>query len=136
MNIEASHTRVTITSCWRLLKTGLNNVVLPTLFNVVNNTGQDVEPESSPQSGVSMPNNIADNIEQYGRHQQLVIFAVYSLRFLYMQLFHRYYDVSTWLKAMYYKIFQALLNKNLRICNCKKLYLVRLTQSVINHCYP
>ena len=39
-------------SCWSLLKTGLNNVVLTTLFNAVNNTEQIVEPESSLQSGV------------------------------------------------------------------------------------
>ena len=64
-------------SCWRLLKTGFNNVVL---FNVVNNTEQVVVPESSPQSGVTMLNNIVDNIEQCGHNivqscfQQLVIF--------------------------------------------------------------
>ena len=65
-----------------LLKTGLNNVVQPTSFNLVNNTEQVVEPESSPQSGVTMLNNIVDNIEQYGQHntvqscfQQLVIFC-------------------------------------------------------------
>ena len=56
--------------------------MLPTLFNVVNNTEQVVEPESSLQSGVTMLNNIVDNIEQYGQHnivqscfQQLVIFC-------------------------------------------------------------
>ena len=54
----------------------------PTLFNVVNNTEQVVEPESSLQSGVTMLNNIVDNIEKYGQHniveayfQQLVIFC-------------------------------------------------------------
>ena len=64
------------------MKTGLNNVVLPTLFNVVNNIEQVVEPESSLQSDVTMLNNIVDNIEQYGQHnivqpcfQQLVIFC-------------------------------------------------------------
>ena len=46
----------------------MNNVVLPTLFNVVNNTEQVVEPESSSQSDVAMLNNIVDNIEQYGQH--------------------------------------------------------------------
>ena len=47
-----------------------------------NNTEQVVEPESSPQLGVTMLNNIIDNIEQYGQHnivstcfQQLVIFC-------------------------------------------------------------
>ena len=52
----------------KVVKKGLNNVVLPTLFNVVNNTEQVFEPESSPQSAVTMLNNIVDNIEQYGQH--------------------------------------------------------------------
>ena len=43
------------------------DVVLPTLFNVVNNTEQVVEPESSLQSGVTMLNNIVDNLEQCGQ---------------------------------------------------------------------
>ena len=42
--------------------------MLPTLFNVVSNTEQVVEPESSPQLGVTMLDNIVDNIEQYGQH--------------------------------------------------------------------
>ena len=46
----------------------MNNVVLRTLFNVVNNTEVVVEPESSLQSGVTMLNNIVDSIEHYGRH--------------------------------------------------------------------
>ena len=33
------------TTCSGLMKTGLNNVVLPTLFEVVNNTEQVDEPE-------------------------------------------------------------------------------------------
>ena len=33
------------TACSGLMKTALNNVVLPTLFKVVNNTEQVVEPE-------------------------------------------------------------------------------------------
>ena len=52
------------------------------VFNVVNNTEQIVEPESSLQPGVTMLNNIVDNIEQYGQQnivqscfQQLVIFC-------------------------------------------------------------
>ena len=53
---------------YELLKTGLNNVVLPTLLMVVNNIEQVVEPECSPQSGVTMLNNIVDNIEQCGQH--------------------------------------------------------------------
>ena len=42
--------------------------MLPTLLIVVNNIEQVVEPESSPQSGVTMLNNIVDNIEQRGQH--------------------------------------------------------------------
>ena len=38
------------------------------LFNVVNNTEQVVEPEPSLQLCVTMLNNIVDNIEQYGQH--------------------------------------------------------------------
>ena len=53
---------------YELLKTGLNNVVLPILLNDVNNTEKVVEPESSPQSGVTILNNIVDNIEQCGQH--------------------------------------------------------------------
>ena len=53
---------------YELLKTGLNNVVLPILLIVVNNIEQVVEPESSLQSGVTMLNNIVDNIEQCGQH--------------------------------------------------------------------
>ena len=34
----------------------------------VNNTEQVVEPESSPQSGVTKLNNIVDKIEQCGKH--------------------------------------------------------------------
>ena len=51
-----------------LLKTGLNNVVLPILLIAVNNIEQVVEPECSPQSGVTMLNNIVNNIEQCGQH--------------------------------------------------------------------
>ena len=65
---DSCSTRVKITSCRKLLKAGLNNVVLPTLFNVVKNTVQVVEPESSLKSGVKMLSNIVDNIEQYGQH--------------------------------------------------------------------
>ena len=53
---------------YELLKTGLNNAVLPILLIVVNNIEQVVEPESSPQSGVTMLNNIVNNIEQCGQH--------------------------------------------------------------------
>ena len=68
-----------------LLKTGLNNVVLPILLIAVNNIEQVVDPESSPQSGVTMLNNIVDNMEQCGQHNivlscfqqpvQLIIFG-------------------------------------------------------------
>ena len=61
-------TPITLQKNYELLKTGLNNVVLPTLFNDVNNIEQVVESESSPQSGVTMLNNIVDNIEQCGQH--------------------------------------------------------------------
>ena len=46
----------------------MSNVVLPILLIVVNNIEQVVEPESSLQSGVTMLNNIVDNIEQCGQH--------------------------------------------------------------------
>ena len=42
--------------------------MLPVLLIVVNNIEQVVEPESSLQSGVTMLNNIDDNIEQCGQH--------------------------------------------------------------------
>ena len=73
-----------------MLKTGLNNVVLATLFNIVNITEQVFEPESSLKSDVTMLNNIVDNIEQYGQHnivqscfQQLAIFCRVSLVLVY-----------------------------------------------------
>ena len=43
---------------YELLKTGLNNVVLPILLIAVNNIEQVVEPESSQQFG-------CNNAEQY-----------------------------------------------------------------------
>ena len=49
------------TNCLRLMKTALNNVLLFTLFNVVNNIFE-------PESGLTIPNNIADNIGQYRLH--------------------------------------------------------------------
>ena len=52
----------------KVVENRLNNVALPTLFNVVNNTEQIVEPESSLQPiGITILNNIVDNIEQYGQ---------------------------------------------------------------------
>ena len=52
----------------KVVEKRLNNVVLPTLFNVVSNIQQVTKPESSPQSGVSMLNNIVENIKQCGQH--------------------------------------------------------------------
>ena len=49
-------------TCSGLLKTALNNVLLPTLFNVVNNVVQHCWAWISLQSGVTMLNNIVDNI--------------------------------------------------------------------------
>ena len=57
-------TRRKIMSCNRLLKTGCNNIVGATLFLVVNNIEQYCWAWISPQSGVTMPSNIVDNIEQ------------------------------------------------------------------------
>ncbi len=44
------------------MKTGLNNVLLPTLFNAVNNIVQIVTPDSGP----TILFNIVDNYEQCG----------------------------------------------------------------------
>ena len=46
-----------------LMKTGLNNVLLPTLFRVVNNIGQ----YCTPNSGSTILFNIVDNCEQRGQ---------------------------------------------------------------------
>ena len=56
------------TTCSGLMETALNNVVLPTVFNVVNNIVQHCCAWISPQSGVTILNNIVDNIEQCGQH--------------------------------------------------------------------
>ena len=56
------------TTCSGLMKAAVNNVVLPTLFNVVNNIVQHCWAWISPQSGVTMLNNIVDSIEQRGQH--------------------------------------------------------------------
>ena len=58
---------ITYTTYSGLMKTALNNVLLPTLFNVGSNTEQVVEPELACKSGVTMLNNIVDNLEQYGQ---------------------------------------------------------------------
>ena len=50
------------------MKTALNNIALPTLFDVVNNIVQHCQACISPQSGVTILNNIIDNIEQCGQH--------------------------------------------------------------------
>ncbi len=54
---QLSTTRPKIMTCSRLLKTGCNNVVPPTLFIVVNNG-----------STLLSLNNIVDNYEQRGQH--------------------------------------------------------------------
>ena len=46
------------------MKTALNNVLLPTLFNVVNNIVQHFYTQLQANSGSTMLNNIVDNIEQ------------------------------------------------------------------------
>ena len=74
-------TRQKITSCWRLLKTGLNNVVLPTLFNVVNNIVQ--HRYTRLQAGFRLINlfNIVDNIEQCEQHN-IVHAILFSTTFI------------------------------------------------------
>ena len=54
-------------TCSGLLKAGLNNVLLPKLFNVVNNIVQHCWAWISLRSGVIMLNNIVNNIEQCGQ---------------------------------------------------------------------
>ena len=49
------------------MKTAMNNVLLPTLFKVVNNNVQYCWAWISLQSGVTMLNNIVDNLEQCGQ---------------------------------------------------------------------
>ena len=53
---------------YELSKTGLNNVLLPTLFNVVNNIVQHCY--TRLQAGFRLKNlfSIVDNIEQCGQH--------------------------------------------------------------------
>ena len=79
------------TTCSGLMKTGFNNVVLPTLFKVVDKTEQVDEPELTCKiSGVTMLNNIVNNLEQCGQqnivqccfHQArtgCAFFAVYNV---------------------------------------------------------
>ena len=50
------------------MKTALNNVVLPTLFNIVNNIVQQCHTWLRANSGSTMLNNTVDNIEQCGQH--------------------------------------------------------------------
>ena len=45
----------------------LINLFFDTCLQVLN-TEQVVEPESSPQSGITVLNNTVDKIEQYGQH--------------------------------------------------------------------
>jgi hypothetical protein len=55
-------------TCWRLIKTGCNNLVLSTLFIAFNNIVQHCWVWISLQSGVTMLNNIVVNYEQCGQH--------------------------------------------------------------------
>ena len=64
-------TRQKITSRWRLLKTGLNNVVLPALFNVVNNIVQHCYTGLRAWFRLNNVFNIVDNIEQCRQHNIL-----------------------------------------------------------------
>ena len=66
-----------IITCSRLIKIGCNNVVLPTLFIVVNNIIQHCWARISPQSGVTMLNNIVDNYEQC-RQRNIVASCFYQ----------------------------------------------------------
>ena len=50
------------------MKTGLNNVVLPTLFNVVNNIVQHCYTQLQPGFRLNNMFSIVDNIEQCGQH--------------------------------------------------------------------
>ena len=52
------------TTCSGRMKTGLNNVLLPTLFNVVNNIVQHCYTWLQDNSGSTLLNNIVDHIEQ------------------------------------------------------------------------
>jgi ABC-type thiamin/hydroxymethylpyrimidine transport system permease subunit len=51
-----------------LIKTGLNNVVLPTLFTVVNSIVNNIV---IPDSGSTISFNIVDKCEQCGQHNIL-----------------------------------------------------------------
>ena len=63
-------TQPKIISCKRLLKTGLNNVVLPTLFNDVNNIVQHCYTRLRARFRLNNLFNFVDN-----NFQQLVIFT-------------------------------------------------------------
>ena len=62
------------------MKTPLNNVVLPTLFNVVNNIVQHYYTRLRANSGTTMLNNIVDNIEQPINPEQVVRFLLCKQR--------------------------------------------------------
>ena len=61
------------TTCSGLMKTSLSNVLLPTLFKVVNNIVQHCYICLQASSGSTILNNIVDDIEQCG--QQYIVQA-------------------------------------------------------------
>ena len=63
--------------------TGLNNVLLPTLFTLVSNIGQYSEPES----GVTTLFNIVDNSEQCG--QQNIVQSCFHQYYINLSVFTR-----------------------------------------------
>ena len=65
------------TTCSGLMKTAMNNVLLRTLFKVVNNIVQHCYVCLQASSGSTILNNIVDNIEQCG--QQYIVQACFHL---------------------------------------------------------
>lgn len=59
------------TTCSGLMKTRLNNVLLPAFFYVINNNEQYCWAWISPRSGVTTLNNDVDSFKIYG-HQNIV----------------------------------------------------------------
>ena len=112
------------TTCSGLMKTAMNNVLLPTLFNVVNNIVQHCWAWISLQSGVTMLNNIVDNIEQCGQqnivhccfHQARTIFCCVYM-FVASSRFH-VFSLKTQCKIRYWvkRIHVAI---GWHACDCK-----------------
>ena len=61
------------------MKTALNNVLLPTLFKVVNNVVRHCYASLQASLGLTMLNNIVDNIEQCCR-QNIVLVCYHQAR--------------------------------------------------------